>query len=119
MLKSLVILATEQLSDIVGPTTVTSAVHNPASRFCVWSAAQVMVGSITSTTVTTAVHEEEFKLSSVTIKRTSFAPKSSQSKDVVLINRETGPPQPSEEPPSTSAAVIVASPLASNSTVMF
>jgi hypothetical protein len=28
-----------------------------------------MVGSITSTTVTTAVHEEEFELSSVTIKK--------------------------------------------------
>ena len=115
----MVILAIEQLSPIVGASTVTAAVHNPASRFCVWSAAQVMVGSIRSTTVTTAVHVEELSLSSVTTIRTLFAPKSSQSKSVTKIFNVTGPPQASEEPLSTSAAVIVASPFASNSTVMF
>ena len=74
-----------------------------------------MVGATLSSTVTVAVQKEELPLASVTNKVTVFAPKSSQSKELDGVRAKvTGPPQPSEEPLSTSAAVMVTLPVASN-----
>ena len=81
------------------------------------SAGHVIVGSRSLTTVTTATHVLTFPIKSVTDKVTLFGPTSLQSKSVCEAAK-LAIPQLSEEPPSISAAVIDASPLASSCTVM-
>ena len=76
------------------------------------AAASVITGSTLSCTVTVAVVVVWLFDGSVTVKVTVLAPRSVQSKDVLLKDRAT--PQASAEPLSTAAAVVVAFPLESN-----
>jgi hypothetical protein len=73
---------------------------------------------ILSTTVTIAVSELEFPLLSVTVSVTVFIPISPQSKVVLskLLRSSSVGVTSSVEPLSISSTVILASPLASNST---
>ena len=68
-----------------------------------------------SSTVTVVVQVEVFPEVSVTVKVTVFSPRFEQSKSVTSIEVEAIP-QLSVLPPSTSATVIEASPLASKNT---
>ena len=79
---------------------------------------QLIAGSTLSSTVTVAVQLELLPLLSVTVSVTVLAPTSEQVKPEVLTVL-VSMPQASVEPPSTSAAVMVAEPLASRSMVMF
>ena len=76
------------------------------------------IGATLSSTVTTAVQLEVLPLASVTVSTTLLAPTLEQSKLETSMVVEAIP-QASLEPPSTSAAVMEALPLASNCTVMF
>ena len=78
---------------------------------------QLAIGAKSSTIVTVAVHVDEFELESVTVKDTVFAPTFEQSNEVVLAANVIVP-QLSLDPPSMSAATIVALPLASRLTVI-
>src|SRR5690606_29622868 len=89
-----------------------------ASNWMVKGAAQFATGATLSSTVTTALQELIFPFSSVTVSTTLFAPTLLQSKVEISMER-SAIPQASEDPPSTSAAVIVAFPAASSCTVMF
>ncbi|MCY1227640.1 hypothetical protein D9M72_399210 [compost metagenome] len=71
-----------------------------------------------SSTVTTAVFEATFPLTSVTVKITVFGPTFVQLKAVVS-KTYVAIAQLSNEPLSICAGVIVACPLASNCTVIF
>ncbi len=70
-----------------------------------------------SSMVTFAVHVDTFPFASVTVSVTVLRPKSEQSKDPGFAVSVTDP-QLSVEPPSISAATMLAFPLASNCTVM-
>ena len=84
------------------------------------SGTEVNTGAITSTTVTVAVAVAELLFSSVTVKVTVFAPTFEQSNDVTSNSyvKSATSAQLSLEPLSMSAAVIVAAPLSSSSTVI-
>ena len=98
-----------QLSVAVGGVTVFS-IHNS----CIDVRTVVSAtGEIVSSTVTTAVHVSLFPLLSVTVSTTLFAPMFVQSKVEISIAL-VAIPQASVLPLSTSAAVIVALPVASN-----
>ena len=73
----------------------------------------ITVGSILSSTVTTAVFEATFPLMSVTVRVTVFEPTFEQSKDKSL-NVMVSIPQLSVEPSLIIEGVIVAAPLMSN-----
>ena len=84
------------------------------------AAGAVIVGSILYTTVTVAASEEEFPLSSSTVRVTvTGVPTSLQSNESISIDKAGESSQLSVDESSTSEAVIVAAPLASNSTVIF
>jgi hypothetical protein len=111
---------TLQLSAIVGVPKVTfvnAVAQVPASTFTVTAAGAVIVGSILSSTVTVAAPEAEFPLLSVTVSITVFAPKSSQSKEVISRDIEEIA-QLSVLPSLIIAAVMVALPEASSCTVI-
>ncbi len=83
----------------------------------------VMTGAVTSRTVTVATHTDVLGVgvaASVTVSVTVLSPRFAQVKVVGGIDR-FAIPQLSEEPPSTSAALIVTEtvPEAGRSTVMF
>ena len=85
--------------------------------FTTTSAGQVIAGFSVSSTVTIASHVATLPSLSVTVKVTVFGPTIEQSKAVIEAAKEAIP-QLSVEPPSISAATIVALPAASNVTVM-
>ena len=74
------------------------------------------VGSISSTIVTVAVSVAELVAASDPVNVTTTVPISVQSNELISIAKVRS--QLSEEPPSISAAVIVAAPLMSSTTVM-
>ena len=76
------------------------------------------MGDVVSATVTVEVHVELFPLPSVTVNVTAFAPRSAHVNAVISAAKVTAV-QLSVEPPSTSAATIVAVPAPSKKTVMF
>ncbi len=72
---SLVVLATAQLSEVVGvPKATLLAVHNPASTLTFTVAGQLIVGSILSVTVTVCVQVAVFPELSVTVQVTVVSP---------------------------------------------
>ena len=82
---SFVVVATLQLSPVVGVPNVTllsAVLQAPASTFTVIAVGAVIVGSMLSTTVTVAVALWSLLLPSVAVKVTVFAPRSSQSNEV-------------------------------------
>src|SRR5215813_9588558 len=90
----------------------------PLASSCTVMFLQSALGSTLSTTVTRASHVATLSLLSVTVSLTVFGPTLAQvnaalSRDRLLI------PQASLLPLSTSVAVMLAWPLASNCTVMF
>ena len=113
----------DRLSSVVALPNVTlfaSVVHAFASTLTETAAGAVIVGSILSTTVTVAVSEKEFPLSSSTVRVTvTGVPTSLQLNESISIDKVGESSQLSVDESSTSEAVIVAAPLASNSTVMF
>ena len=116
---SLVVLATLQLSAVVGVPSVTleaAVAHVPASTFTVTAAGAVMVGSMLSTTVTVAVALCVLFDPSVAVKVTVLAPRSSQSNEVISSAKVSE--QLSLLPLSMSAVVMLAAPEASKATVM-
>ena len=84
----------------------------------VWLAGQVIVGGVLSTIVTVAWQVAELLLASVTVNVTVFGPLFAQVNVLGVTVREAIP-QLSVLPPSTSAPVIEALPLASSDLVMF
>ena len=108
-----------QLSAIVGVPRVTfanAAAQVPESTFTFTAAGAVIVGSMLSTTVTVAVASCVFPLPSVAVNVTTFAPRSSQSNEV--ISSDNVYVQLSLLPLSMSDVVMLADPEASNATVM-
>ena len=85
--------------------------------FTTISPGQIIAGFSVSTTVTIASHVATLPSLSVTVNVTVLAPVIEQSNDVIEAAKEAIP-QLSVEPPSISAATIVALPAASNVTVM-
>ena len=75
-------------------------------------------GGVLSRIVTVALHVEEFPLISVTVSVTVFGPMFAHVNEFGFTEKVSAPPQFEEEPPSTSAPVIVALPVASRETVM-
>ena len=72
-------------------------------------------GETLSSTVTVAVHVPALPFTSVAVRVTVFGPTDEQSNEEISILSVNGP-HASVEPPSTSDAVIVADPVASNCT---
>ena len=79
---------------------------------------QIAEGDTVSITVTTAIQFDEFVFPSVTVNVTLFGPRSAQV-NVVCDALNVIPEQLSVEPPSISAATIVAFPAPSKYTLMF
>ena len=115
---SILVEAIPQASFEPPSTSAGVMVALPLASNCTVMFWQLAVGATLSSTVTTAVQVETLPLLSVTVSTTLFAPTLEQSKVVMSILVEAIP-QASFEPPSTSAGVMVALPLASNCTVMF
>ena len=104
----------EQLSVVVGSVQLTTAPQAPLSLSTVISPGiETMVGSILSSTVTTAEQKPIRPFASVTNRVTVFGPISSQSKE---LDGETAKviELQSVDPPSKSLAFIVTAPVASN-----
>lgn len=74
LLKLLVTVAPEQLSEVVGRATVTAAVHAPLSVSWVILAGQEMVGSSASLTVTSNEQVAVLPALSVAVKVTVVVP---------------------------------------------
>ena len=116
---SLEVLATLQLSAVVGVPRVTfvnAVLQAPASTFTVTADGAAIVGSVLSTTVTVAVPEDEFPAASVAVSVTVFAPKSEQVKDVTSRDN-VKLPLLSVVPLSISEVAIVPFPKASSGSV--
>ena len=99
---------------VVGSVQLTTAPQAPLSLFTAISPGiETMVGSILSSTVTTAAQKPIFPAASVTNRVTVFVPISSQSK---VLDGETAKVMElqSVDPPSKSLAFIVTVPVASN-----
>ena len=89
----------------------------PLTSNCTVISWQIAVGATLSSTVTVAVHVLELPFTSVTVKVTVFGPTSAQVNELGLTESDAIP-QASVEPPSTSAAVMDALPVASSCTVI-
>ncbi len=91
---SLVVLATAQLSPVVGVPKVTPlAVHRPASTLTFTVAGQLIVGSMLSVTVTVCVQVAVFPELSVTVQVTVVSPngKTPGASLVVLATAQLSP----------------------------
>ena len=108
-----VIVAVPQLFELKASVKSGIAAKQFSSALKVTGAGQSNIGSMLSSIVTVAVHVELFPASSVIVKTTSFAPKSSQVNSVtstdILAN-----PQLSNEPLLISSALIRIVPVRSN-----
>ena len=105
---SLVVEATEQLSLVVADPKETSIAVHPSLVETLTASGAVIVGFVSSVTVTVAVHCAEFPLTSVTVSTTEFSPKLEQLN--VLISIEIEPiPNSSVELLSIWEACIVTS----------
>ena len=70
----MVVVATPQLSAVVGDVKITVAVHNPESVLVDTAAAQVMLGTSASVTVTVCEQLFVFPFTSVTVQVTTVVP---------------------------------------------
>ena len=109
--------AIPQLS--VEPPSISAAAMEafPVASSCTVMSWQIASGAILSSTVTVAVHVSVFPLTSVTVKVTVLGPTSAQVK-IAGLTLSPAIPQLSDEPPSTSPAVIDAFPELSSWTVI-
>ena len=133
---SFVVLATLQLSEVVGVPNVTfdnAVLHTPASTFTVTSAGAVIVGSMLSTTVTICVAVAVFPDPSVAVHVTVVVPRGKlagasfdavalQLSAIVGVPRVTFANAAAQVPASTftvtaAGAVIVGSMLSSTVTI--